>query len=214
MNIRSTKAFAVTALACLIAVTAAGPASATGGSTSVASSTTSSTTIPACAARVANPTSAEGSKALAKCKMTTTLELSQPAPVTAAQVKADSTLSATDKADLLNAVAAAAVTGKHYSQFTTGGEYTTTQNGTFYYNGSKVWVGTTYLGKTGSHQCFLNYIVGATYSANQCTESGATTYRNMYSSWTISISAIQYGYSMTAKLNANGTGSGFGVTTG
>lgn len=138
---------------------------------------------------------------------------------TAAIIKADPRLSAAQKSELLATAAAGSVKTKTYSQFTTSGiTYTVTQNGRFYYDGAKVWVGTTYRGAKGSHSCFVNYAVGTSIQNNYCSESGTNTVRYMKYGWTVTLIVkgfpIAYGYSMTANLYSNGTASGWGTTTG
>jgi hypothetical protein len=137
---------------------------------------------------------------------------------TAAIIKADPSLSANQKRELLATAAAGSVKTKTYSQFTTGGTYTVTQNGRFYYDGAKVWVGTTYRGVQGTHSCFVNYSVAVSLANDYCSESGTTTTRYMKYGWTVTLLVkgfpVAYGYSMTANLYSNGTASGFGTTTG
>lgn len=77
---------------------------------------------------------------------------------------------------------------------------------------TKAWVGTSYLGYTGSHHCTVNYAVGVTITLVSCSESGATSYRNMYYGYNVTVQFITYGYSATATVKSNGTATGFGVT--
>lgn len=145
-------------------------------------------------------------------KIVTTLGTPQTASVQ--QIENDPTLTSAQKTELATLAAAAAVSSNHYSQFTTGGAYTVTHNGTFYYNGSRVWVGSTYLGYTGSHNCFINYAPGISITNIGCSESGGPTQRDMYMQWTVGVGPFAYGVNMTAKLYTNGTISGFGATVG
>lgn len=158
------------------------------------------------------PGESETTAISAEVEVTTTL--GEPTLVTAADVQADARLTQDQKVELTAELARRAIYSNHYSQFTTGGAYTVTQNGTFYYNGTRVWVTVTYSGYTGSHSCFINYAVGVTISNIVCSESGTTSRRDMYMGWTVTIGGIQYGYSMTAKLYPDGTISGFGATVG
>lgn len=143
-----------------------------------------------------------------------TTVLGQPETVSVAQIKADPGLSTTAKQSLVAAAAAATIRSNHYSQFVTGGAYTVTQNGTFYYDGTRVWVGTSYAGKKGTHRCFLNYAYGVSIANTECSESGTTGRRDMYYSWNVGVGPAAYHQAMTAKLYANGTISGFGATVG
>lgn len=146
-----------------------------------------------------------------------TLELGMPSTVTAAQISEDEGLSAMAKSELLAAAAANPIKSNHWSQFTTGGAYTQTQNGTFYYNGLRVWVTQPYSGYTGSHSCFTNYVVWPWAISNVSkSESGSTTTRNLKCGWNVKqpkILLTTYA-EMTANLHSNGTISGFGGTVG
>jgi hypothetical protein len=152
------------------------------------------------------------------CATTTTLEVGPAKNVSAAAIQSDTSLSATQKAEMKTAAAAAAIRSKHWSQFTTGGLYTATHNGTFYYDGTRVWVTVTTSGYKGSHNCFSNYNVGVDLTQNACNESGGSSSRNLYDSWhvawVIQGSPVGYDVSMTATVKANGTISGPGATVG
>lgn len=185
-------------------------ANASDGASSTSPAVSGTTTL----SDVASLAPGESQTVQLKDGVTVTTQLGEPETVTVAEINADPSLTSSQKASLTAAAATLTVSSNHYSQFTTGAFYTVTQNGTFYYDGTRVWVGTTYAGKTGSHNCFINYAVGATVTNNQCTESGTTGRRDMGYSWTVSAQGITYGNSMTAKLYANGTISGFGATVG
>ena len=144
------------------------------------------------------------------CKETTTLVKSgEDERVTLDDVSADTGLDAGQKASLSRAVKAGAVKSKHYTKFTTGGVYTATQDGTFYYNGAQAWVGQTISGKRGSHSCRANYAVGVGISTNSCSESGSASAKKMYYSWTVSLVAkgwpVSYEVSNSITVKANGT---------
>ena len=148
--------------------------------------------------------------------LTTTIELGTPQTSTEATVMADKGLSSTQKSEILAADAVAAVSSNHWSQFTTGGSYTNTQNGTFYYDGSRVWVSETVQGATGSHTCFTNYVVAGWEISNISTsETGTAAQRNLSCTWNVKQPiAVTTSATMTANLSANGTISGFGATVG
>lgn len=146
--------------------------------------------------------------------VTVVTTLGEEEVVTAADISADSSLTTAQKSELTALAAAATIKSNHYSQFTTGAAYTVTQNGTFYYDGTRVWVGTTTSGYKGSHSCFINYAAGVSISNIVCSESGTTARRDMYMGWNVNVAVVTYYYDMTAKLYANGTISGFGGTVG
>jgi hypothetical protein len=148
--------------------------------------------------------------------LTTTIELGTPAAVTTAQIKADPGLTATQKNEILSTNAVAATKSNHWSQFTTGGSYTQTQNGTFYYNGSRVWVTQTYAGTSGSHACFTNYVVSPWAISNIAkSDSGSTTSRTLTCGWDVrQWTTFTSHAQMTATISKTGGISGFGATVG
>jgi hypothetical protein len=176
-------------------------------------SATTSSYAPDCLAQVeAHP---EAGLSTTDCLVTNTVQVDDSFVPTATDIST-SALSAEDKAEILSRKARGAITAKHWSQFTTGAAYTRTHNGTFYYDGSRVWVATTTSGYTGSHQCFTNYSVGFNLTGTACNESGSTSARNLYSAWDVNPNGtpIVYNVSMTATVKANGTISGYGATVG
>lgn len=176
-------------------------------------STSTSYTDPGCVDAL--PTGADSSV----CDITTTLSLGEPSAVTVADVLADDGLSASAKSEILataDARGVLAVSSNHWSQFVTGAVYTNTQNGTFYYNGSRAWVTGTYLGYTGSHACFTNYVVPPWGISNIAkSDSGGTSFRNLYCGWNVDQAGLfTTSWSMTATVYSDGTISGGGATVG
>lgn len=158
----------------------------------------------------------EKSEALKVCSVTQNVALGMPRTVSTSEILADKSLSASAKADLVAAAAAATVSSRNWSQFTTGAAYTVTHGGKFFYNGTRVWATVTYAGYTGSHNCVTNYAVGFTIAQRACSESGSTTSRAMYNSWTVGVlvqgSPVSYDVSMTANLSKTGGVTGFGTS--
>ena len=146
----------------------------------------------------------------------TSASLDEPHLVSAMEVTGDAGLSKSQKSAILGAMAAAAVYSNHWSQFTTGGAYTQTQNGTFYYNGSRVWVTQSYSGYVGSQACFTNYVVAGWGISNiSKSDTGGTSSRSLYCGWNVTQPVLITTYaSMTATVNASGSISGFGATVG
>ncbi|WP_349865478.1 hypothetical protein [Leifsonia sp. WHRI 6310E] len=209
-------AFATAASAALFVVGAAMPAQA---------ATTNSSGLATIAAgqsstgTVVDPGCLSAGKSSSDCTYETGVSLGTPQSSTRAQVLADPGLSAAQKSEILATASpsgALAVSSNHWSQFVTGAAYTQTQNGTFYYNGSRVWVTQSYSGYTGSHTCFTNYVVvGWTISNVSKSDSGSTTSRNLYCGWNVNQPAwITTSWSMTATVHTNGTISGAGATVG
>lgn len=142
------------------------------------------------------------------CTLTTVATTSAGKVATATDIASDDTLSAADRKEIAQAALRATIYSKHYSWATTGGSYTVTHNGTFYYDGSRAWVGVSYQGYTGSHNCFLNYSVGLTITNEACTESGGTSSRTLYYQWRVTWPfnvPPSYSVSNTGYVYANGT---------
>jgi len=146
----------------------------------------------------------------------TVLSLGEPVAVTAEDVARDSGLSPRAKAELTAAAAYAGVSSNHWSQFVTGAAYTQTQNGTFYYNGSRVWVSESYAGYRGSHTCLTNYVVWPWSISNIAkSEWGGTGSRSMNCTWNVGQPGyLTTSWGMTATVYSNGTISGAGATRG
>lgn len=209
-------AFATAASAALVVIGAAMPAQAATTNSSdlatIAAGQTSTGTL-------VDHTCLSAGKAASDCTYTTGVSLGTPGSVTRAQVLADAGLSASQKSEILATASpngTLAVSSNHWSQFVTGAVYTQTQNGTFYYNGSRVWVTQTYSGYTGSHACFTNYVVPPWGISNIAkSDSGSTTARNLYCGWNVDQAGIfTSSFSMTATVHTNGTISGAGATVG
>ncbi|UAJ80891.1 hypothetical protein IT072_07760 [Leifsonia sp. ZF2019] len=146
----------------------------------------------------------------------TVLSLGEPVIVTAEDIAHDSGLSLLAKAELTAAAAYAGVSSNHWSQFVTGAAYTQTQNGTFYYNGSRVWVSESYAGYRGSHACFTNYVVWPWSISNVAkSEWGGTSSRSMNCTWNVGQPGyLTTSWGMTATVYSNGTISGSGASRG
>ncbi len=161
-----------------------------------------------------------GTAVMESCGAKVSVSLGTPKTVTAKEILADSSLSSAQKTDLVAAAAVHVIKTNHWSQFTTGGTYTRTQNGQFYYDGKEVWVTESRYGWQGSHACFTNYAgPGVDLSDKACSESGTLNQRNLYSAWTVrvvvaGVQVASYDVDMTAVLYPNGTISGFGGTVG
>jgi hypothetical protein len=131
--------------------------------------------------------------------------------VTAADILTGTSLNATTRTQLIQAAAAGTIYSKRFSWHTTGGIYTGTHNGTFYYNGSRAWATTPYSGYRGSHYCFTNYAVGVTISHQRCYEVGNTWERDFYFQWQVAwpwgppYFGLAYSVSHWGSVYGNGT---------
>ncbi len=147
----------------------------------------------------------------------TTLSLGQPDVVSTRDITDDESLSAKQKSELLQASTRGTVRSNHWSQFVTGIAYTNTQDGTFYYDGSRVWVTQTYAGKKGSHRCFSNYVISPYAITNiSKSDSGSTTSRSLKCSWNVKQAGLPIvtSWSMTAVVSKAGGISGGGSSVG
>ncbi|MDO4066327.1 hypothetical protein [Clavibacter michiganensis] len=148
--------------------------------------------------------------------VTTTMTLGLPARVSVNEVEADPGLTAGQKQEIESAAAisADALSSNHWSQFTNGGSYQQTQNGTFYYNGSRVWISQSYAGRQGSHLCFSNYHITPIENIT-VGENGGITFRRLSCDWdVVQPIGITTHASMTATVSKDGRISGFGATVG
>lgn len=149
--------------------------------------------------------------------LTTGVSLGKPATVTLDEITKDASLSRRDRTELLDAASRGAVRSNHWTQWTTGIAYTNTQDGTFYYNGSRVWVTQTYGGKRGSQRCFTNYVVSPyEISKIQKSDSGSTASRSLKCSWNVKqgVFPVTTSWSMTATVSKSGGISGLNASKG
>lgn len=151
----------------------------------------------------------------ADCELTTETSVGDTFAVTAATVESDKSLTSVQRSQLLDSMGTVAVTGRHYSQFTIGGAYSRTHNGTFYFNGSRAWVTVSYAGLAGSHACFTDYSIGLTIAGTECSDSGGSNWRTLRDRWTVGWGTVgAYSVTMACTVYANGTIAGPGATVG
>jgi len=147
------------------------------------------------------------SDASTQCTVTVGASVSESKPVTAATIAADASLSTAEKAELQYIATSSTVRSKSYSNFITGLSYTVTQNGTFYYNGSRVWVTQTYLGRNGSQFCVANYAVPPWSVSNfSKSDTGSTTVRTVRCSFDVNQAGlIVTNRTLVAKPTSSGS---------
>jgi hypothetical protein len=119
-----------------------------------------------------------------------------------------SSLSASDFDSLTRAVAAGTVKSRFYLQQVNHITDSETQSGTFYYDGSRAWVTSTYRGVTGSHRCMIDWTVGFGVSPQNCYESGSSSERALSQQWLMSpfLSGFPVSWSETYTLRVNSSG--------
>jgi hypothetical protein len=152
---------------------------------------------------------AAGSRSIDDCASKVVVETSAATPVSLADLDAaKSTMSASEYASLTAAVHASAVYSKSYSQTIYAISDQMKQYGTFYYNGSTVWVTSIYSGYKGTHYCTVPYAVGYSISNNACSDSGSTSTRTLTMIWNVAVGLIPRGpiswsesYSMHVSSN-------------
>jgi hypothetical protein len=146
----------------------------------------------------------------------TTVELGIPEEVSVAEIESDAGLTQRQKQEIEDAAAVStdALSSNHWSQFTIGGSYQQTQNGTFYYDGRRVWISQSYGGRKGSHLCFSNHHVTPIENIT-VGENGGITFRRLSCDWdVVQPIGITTHASMTATVSKDGRISGFGATVG
>lgn len=200
----STKVRVLAAAAGVLFLSVAAIAPAHAASSDESKVVTSQECLDQVAAAVAADPSADVATDL--CSYTISVDVSEPQRLSVADAKKVTGLSGADKAALVESVLAGAVQSKHYSQALTGAAWTTTQNGTFYYNGSRAWITNAYLGYTGSHNCFVNYSAGFGLSLQGCSEWGDNTYRGVNQSWYVQPLNTPIGWSAGSTMYVHSNG--------
>jgi hypothetical protein len=125
---------------------------------------------------------------VAECTSTITTQSSASTVVTASDLaQARTSMSAGDYASLAAAAATSTIHHKTYSQKVDDGPDQVEQQGTFYYNGSHVWVGT-YDGYKGLHQCIVDFdYVPVTTTITGCPETGSPTNLTLLMYWNVTV---------------------------
>ncbi len=143
------------------------------------------------------------------CKVQITTSYSDARAMTAADIEgAKGSLSSSDFESLANAVAAGTVKSRFYLQQMNHITDSETQSGTFYYDGSRAWVTSTYRGFTGSHRCMIDWAVGFGVSPQNCYESGSSSERVLSQQWLMSpfLNGFPVSWSETYTLRVNALG--------
>lgn len=179
------------------------------------SQTEDRTTAASVAAYIQNVRPGQSETVVIDDETTMTIRVGEAEVARVADIQNDRTLSRNERAELLLAAPFATVRSARWSQFTTGAAYTQTQNGKFYWNGSRVWVTQSYSGYRGEQRCFTNYaITGWAIHGTSISDTGGSSARNLYCGWNVTQPAWFTHYvSMTATVYSNGSISGFGSTT-
>lgn len=143
------------------------------------------------------------------CVRTETITASAAETVTVSDLaEAKRSLPAAEYKSLSAAVAAGAVQRKSYHHVIINVTDQENQQGYFYFNQSRAWVTSTYLGYTGSHICIIDYAVGITVSVNSCSESGSTSRRTVTQAYNFNLGGIGWSEGYNMYLTATG-----GITT-
>ncbi|MEY3846278.1 MAG: hypothetical protein RJA66_545 [Actinomycetota bacterium] len=143
------------------------------------------------------------------CRITVPTSYSDAKSITLADIQtAKSGLSVTEFASLAQAVTAGTVKSRYYSQQMNHITDSETQSGTFYYDGVRAWVTSSYRGFSGSHRCMIDWAVGFGVSPQNCYESGSTSERVLYQQWLMTpfLHGFPVSWSETYTLRVNAAG--------
>jgi hypothetical protein len=173
-------------------------------------STSVKTVNKACEAAIKSASLSSKEKLSAEiCKVQITTSYSDARAVTAMDIEsAKASLSPNEFELLSKAVAAGTVKSRFYLQQMNHITDSETQSGTFYYDGSRAWVTSTYRGFTGSHRCMIDWAVGFGVAPQNCYESGSSSERVLSQQWLMSpfLNGFPVSWSETYTLRVNATG--------
>jgi hypothetical protein len=180
-------------------------------STSDSPSATTTTKVDANCELAVKQASAKYKTALPSdlCKRTITTNLGATHVLLTSELQSvSSSLSGSDYLALKASVAAGTVKSRDYSQAINNGTDSETQNGTFYYDGVRAWVTSSYRGVVGSHRCAVNWTVGYSVALQGCFESGSTSDRVLSQQWLFTpfFNGFPLSWSETYSMHVNATG--------
>jgi hypothetical protein len=106
------------------------------------------------------------------------------------------------------AVALGTVKSKSFLQQRNNITDSETQSGVIFYDGSRVWVTSTYRGFTGSQRCQVDWAVAYTVAPQNCSDSGSASQRVLSQQWlfTLQVGVVPVSWSETYTLQANASG--------
>ena len=147
------------------------------------------------------------------CKVALKTTVSASKPVLSSELGGlKSTLSLGDYKALALAVSLGTVRSRNYYQQVVNLSNVESQSGTFYYDGSRVWVAEFYRGFTGSHRCQVERAAFYSVSPQNCYESGSTSNKTLSQQWlfTLGINAgavsLPISWSETYSLHVDSYG--------
>lgn len=121
------------------------------------------------------------------CKTVVTTAVSGARLVTISEVsELRDSMASSDYRELSRAVAAGTVKAKNFSQQSRHVASSLSQRGTFYYDGARVWISSSYRGFTGSHYCQVDWVVGFTIQIQNCNDTGTNASRLVTQQWLVS----------------------------
>lgn len=142
------------------------------------------------------------------CSVTVTTYVSAETTMSPeALVDAQASLSPAEYTSLVVAASAGTVHSRSYSQTINNITDEEKQYGTFYYDGSTVWVTDLYRGYRGSHHCVVNWQVGYSVSLQSCDESGSTSRKYVWMTWMFKPLSFPIGWTETYTLIVKADGS-------
>jgi hypothetical protein len=121
------------------------------------------------------------------CKTVVTTAVSGSRLVTLGEIsELRDSMDSSEYRDLSRAVAAGTVKAKNFNQQSLHVASSLTQRGTFYYDGARVWLSSSYRGFTGSHYCQVDWVSGFTIQSQNCYDTGTNTSRTVTQQWLVS----------------------------
>lgn len=189
-----------------------GSATAANASPTISNTTISSTITSTACIRAIVAAQSRGAEGLSVgvCTVETTTRTGAETKVRASKLSdLQSNFSADEFKSISLAAAAGTVKSKSYSQTINQITDQETQKGTFYYNGTRVWVTTAYSGYTGTHFCNVDYSAGYSITNTACSDSGSSTSRKLQMNWNVSMvikgGPISWAASYTMHVSSAGT---------
>lgn len=143
------------------------------------------------------------------CKVDVTTSYSDARTLTLSDIMSvKDSLSDSDFDSLSRAVTAGTVKSRAYLQQMNHITDSETQSGTFYYDGARAWVISSYRGSTGSHRCMIDWAVGFSVAPQNCYETGTLNERGLSQQWLMTplLNGFPVSWSETYTMHVNATG--------
>jgi hypothetical protein len=143
------------------------------------------------------------------CRETIVTSIGQSRTTTVNEISSlDSKFPTAEFASLTAAVVAGTVKSRTYSQQVNNLTDSETQAGTFYYDGTRAWVTSSYRGVVGSHRCTVNWSVGYSIALQGCYESGSSSVLTLSQQWLFTpfVNGFPVSWSETYSIRVTASG--------